>query len=449
MKRHMANAGWGVLDYAAYPALMFVVAPLVLHRLGAAEYGIWSVATAVISIGGVIASGFGDASLQRVARLRGEMDATAAKAAMAGTVRSLLTIHLALGMLLAIVAWCASPSMALRLAHAQPAQTRECVIALRVASALVLLRALETVPVSTQRAFEQFGSAVRISTAVRVLTLGAVAVLASAGHHVVSLLLATAASLVLGVVLQYRELQHLLGSSVFHPSTDRASLQGLLRVGLFAWLQALGGVVFSQLDRVVLGVAVGAAAAAPYLLCVQFAHPVVGLTGSALSFLFPHLSLRVSVAPRSELVKTMVVAFVCNLLLVTAGAGLVLVFGGRLIRAWAGADVGREAASLLPFVVVGAALVGLSVTATYALLALSDFRLVAVISMATRAVMLVAVLLLASHQGLLGLAWARLAYGILCLLLYIPLWSKLRERREIRMLPPDLRRVAAPEGLQP
>ena len=71
MRRHIANAGWGVLDYAAYPAMMFVVAPVVLHRLGAAEYGIWSVTTAVISIGGVIASGFGDASIQRVARLRG------------------------------------------------------------------------------------------------------------------------------------------------------------------------------------------------------------------------------------------------------------------------------------------------------------------------------------------------------------------------------------------
>jgi O-antigen/teichoic acid export membrane protein len=447
MRRHIANAGWGVLDYAAYPAMMFVVAPLVLHRLGAAEYGIWSVTTAVISIGGVIASGFGDANIQRVARLRGHKDLSAASADMVRTVRSLLTIHLALGTLLALIAWCAVPWMAVRLAHAQPAQTRECVVALRLASVLILLRALETVPVSTQRAFEQFGSAVRINTGVRLLTLGTAAVLAVAGRHVVSLLLATAVALTIGTALQYRELCRLLGPPVLRPMLDRASLKTLLHTGLFTWLQALGGVIFSQLDRVVLGVAVGAAAAAPYLLCVQFAHPIAGLTGSALSFLFPHLSMRVTTATRSQLVKTLLQAFLCNLLLVTTGAGLLLFFGERLIRSWAGPLVARGAAELLPCVVVGSALMGLSLTATYALLALGNFRLVAIASMAMRAIMLLAILLLATHHGLLGLAWVRLSYGVLCMLLYVPLWRRLRVHSHVRMLAANLD-AALPEGAQ-
>ena len=447
MRRHLANAGWGVLDYAAYPATMFVVAPVVLHRLGAAEYGIWSVTTAVISIGGVIASGFGDANLQRVARLRGQDDPAAANAAMICTVRSLLTIHITLGTLLAVIAWCAVPLMAVRLAHSQPAQIRECISALRIASVLILLRALETVPVSTQRAFEQFGSAVRINTGVRLLTLGAAAALALAGLHVVSLLLAAAFALGVGTALQYRELRRLLGSSVLWPSADGASLRTLLRTGQFTWLQALGGVIFSQLDRVVLGVAIGAAAAAPYLLCVQFAHPIAGLTGSALSFLFPHLSMRATTATRSELVKTLLQAFLCNLLLVTTGAGLLLAFGERLIRSWAGPAVAHGAAELLPRVVVGSALMGLSVTATYALLALGNFRLVAIANMAIRAVMLLAILLLASRHGLLGLAWVRLSYGVLCMLLYVPLWRRLREHGYVRVLTPGLN-PALVEGVQ-
>lgn len=447
MRRHLANAGWGVLDYAAHPAMMFVVAPVVLHRLGAAEYGIWSVTTAVISIGGVIASGFGDANLQRVARLRAHTDPHFAKAAMIFTVRSLLTIHLVLGTVIALIAWGAAPFMAVRLAHAQPAQTRECVLALRIASGLILMRALETVPVSTQRAFEQFGSAVRINTGVRLLTLSAAAVLALAGLHVGSLLLATAVALSLGTALQYRELAHLLGPSVLRPLADRTSLQTLLRTGLFTWLQALGGVIFGQLDRVVLGVAVGAAAAAPYLLCVQFAHPIAGLTGSALSFLFPYLSMRVTSATRPELVKTLLRAFVCNLLLVGTGAGLLLTFGERLIRSWAGPAVARAAAELLPCVVLGSALMGLSVTATYAQLALGNFRLVAVFSMGTRAVMLVAILLLASHHGLLGLARVRLTYGVLCMLFYVPLWRGLQSYGHRRVLTPVLTAELA-DGVQ-
>ena len=128
------------------------------------------------------------------------------------------------------------------------------------------------------------------------------------------------------------------------------------------------------------------------MLCVQFAHPIAGLTGSALSFLFPHLSRSVASRP-AELGKTLMWAFGCNLLLVATGAGLLLLAGERLIRSWAGADVARSAAGLLPCVVAGSALMGLSVTATYALLAMGDFRLVALANMAMRVLMLVAILL--------------------------------------------------------
>ena len=71
MRRHLTNAAYGVLDYASYPFGMLLVAPIVLHKLGASEYGLWMIATALISAGGIIASGFCDANIQRVARLRG------------------------------------------------------------------------------------------------------------------------------------------------------------------------------------------------------------------------------------------------------------------------------------------------------------------------------------------------------------------------------------------
>lgn len=41
MKPHFSNAFYGVLDYASYPIGMLLVAPIVLHKLGAAEYGLW------------------------------------------------------------------------------------------------------------------------------------------------------------------------------------------------------------------------------------------------------------------------------------------------------------------------------------------------------------------------------------------------------------------------
>src|ERR1700760_2650859 len=93
VKRHLYNAAYGVLDYVSYPFAMLLVAPIVLHRLGAAEYGLWAIATAVVSAGGIIASGFSDANIQRVARLRG----TGSSSSMGHVVRSMLGINLVLG----------------------------------------------------------------------------------------------------------------------------------------------------------------------------------------------------------------------------------------------------------------------------------------------------------------------------------------------------------------
>src|SRR5258708_38299386 len=93
VKRHLYNAAYGVLDYVSYPLGMLLVAPIVLHKLGAAEYGLWMIATSVVSAGGIIAYGFCDANIQRVARLRGSGET----GSMVHAVRSMMGINLVLG----------------------------------------------------------------------------------------------------------------------------------------------------------------------------------------------------------------------------------------------------------------------------------------------------------------------------------------------------------------
>ena len=70
MRIHFANAFYGVVDYVAYPAGMLAVAPIAIRALGIDRYGIWMVANSAISIGAIIASGFGDANIRYVAMER-------------------------------------------------------------------------------------------------------------------------------------------------------------------------------------------------------------------------------------------------------------------------------------------------------------------------------------------------------------------------------------------
>jgi len=330
-----------------------------------------------------------------------------------------------LGFTLAVVAWIAAPYAAPHIAAAPQTSSSQSLIALRIASALILLRTVEAVSVSTQRAFEQYRGTVQISTAVRLLTLASAALLALLGKGTVCILEATAAWMAWGAFMQFRQLRRPLGKisfwPLFHPDETRA----LLAMGFFAWLQAVGAVVFGQFDRILLGVSLGALAVAPYSLCVQFAHPIFGLSASGLNFLFPYLSGRAGTLSSAALKRTLLYAFACNLALVVCGATLLLMWGPALLRIWAGPVVARSAANIMTPIVLGSALMGLSVTGTYAMQALGLFRTVAFISLASRTAMLLLMIALLRHMGLPGLALSRLCYGSVALLVYLPLLGTL------------------------
>lgn len=428
MKRHLTNAAYGALDYASYPLGMLAIAPIVLHRLGAAEYGLWMISTAVVSAGGMIAAGFSDAGMQHIARLRGANQSTQ----ITQTIQSLFAINLALGCAVSLAVWIGAPYAARHIATAPAVAIRECLNCLRIASGVVLMRAVEAVSVTAQRAFEEYRETVQISIASRLLTLASAAILSAFGMHIDRIMLATAAIFAGSTYLQFRSLKKLRGDILLWPKFRAQEVHILAASGIFVWLQVAGSVIFRQLDRILLGLFLGAAAVAPYSLCIQFAEPLFGLTASGLSFFFPYLSSRTSTSSNIELRCSVLKAFVCNLLLVSVGTSLLLAFGSRFLRVWAGPAVSHHASTIFPWIVFASACSGLSVTGTYALQALGQFRIVAYISLGSRSALLLLMLYLLHIRGVQGLAISRLCYGLATLLIYAPLvrefgWSQKRK----------------------
>jgi O-antigen/teichoic acid export membrane protein len=417
MKRHLSNSAYGVFDYAAYPVAMLLVAPVLLPGLGVAQYGLWVVATAVVNTGAIVASGFGDANIQYVAGVRARNDSNA----LVHAVRSMVGINLLLGTVFGLVSWIISPMIARHVAPSDASLRIMCLSSLRIASLLMPVRALETVCVSTQRAFERYGAAVRISIAARLLSLAAAVVLARFGYGVVGVMVATAVLFLLGTVAQLGRLQQLLGAISLLPAFDREATSALFGFGVFSWLQAVSGVVFSQADRLILGVSLGASAVASYSLCVQMAQPIYGIAAAALHFLFPYLAGRRVNAPLAALKTPILKAFAVNVLLVAIGTAAALLFGKRFLSAWIGASIARAAGEVLAPVVWSFALMGLSVTAYYALLAFGHVRMVTALNLVGGAAMMIGMIWLLPRSGVHGLATARLGYGSITLLMYFPL----------------------------
>ena len=329
MRAHLSNAAFGLLDYAAYPVGMLLVAPIMLRNLGVAQYGVWAVATAAVNTGSIIASGFGDANIQHVATERTTGDSNA----LVRTVRSTMGIHLLLGAVMAIILWIAAPYLAGRVAGTSADLEASCLWCLRIAGLITFVRTVESVCVSTHRAFERYGAAVRISVAARLLSLAAAALLALSSHGVVSILAITAVVTGIGLLLQLGRLKSLLHATTLSPGFDPQTTKALFRFGIFSWLLAVSGVLFSQADRLLGGAALGAAAVASYALCAQLAQPIYGFTASGLHFLFPYLSGQRVSANAATLRKAVLLALVANVMFVLSSTLGLLLIDNRILLA--------------------------------------------------------------------------------------------------------------------
>ncbi|ADW67656.1 lipopolysaccharide biosynthesis protein [Granulicella tundricola] len=422
MRAHLSNSMYGMLDYIAQPAAMLLAAPMLLHHLGVARYGVWLIASAAVGAGTVVSSGFGDAVIQRVATLR----ATDDLAGIRRVVANMLALNLALGGALALTLWAVVPFAAVRITHVEPRLYHDCVWALRIGAALIVVKAVESVFISSQRAFERYAPAVKIGIAMRLIAVGLAASLGAEGYGVAVLMIGTLVLTCLGVAAQACALRRHLGPGLTWPAFDRTVSRQLTSFGGFSWLQAVSGVIFSQADRLLLGTTLGASAVAYYGICVQVAQPIHGLTSAGLHFLFPHLASRSALETHTELGRPIAKAFLLNL----AGAGvllaLVLAVGPWAIKSWIGPVFVTDSATLLPEIALSFGLLALNITAHYTLMAFGRVRIVTAANMVGGGLMLVAMTLLIPHRGVQGAALARLWYGPVTCLMYLPLLYLLR-----------------------
>jgi len=424
MKFHLTNAFFGVIDYLAYPVGLLLLAPVILRALGMERYGIWAIATAAISTGAIIASGFGDANIRAVAITL----ATDDRKALIETVRSALGIHLVLGASLACVGWFTAPWMTGHIARSRPELAIDCLWSLRIAGLLALIRAVETVCVSTQRAFSRYGSAIQITVVARLLALTVAGVVPFYLRSVSTVLIASLAISIVALWFQLKQLHGLLGVSILTPAFHSDITRRLLVFGGFTWLCSVVGLLFGQADRLVAGVGFGAAAVSSYAFCVQLAQPIYGLSAAGLHFLFPYLTTHLAKNDTKSLRHGVLITTAANAIFVLVALSVLLSNGEAILRFWAGESIAIGARELLPSITWSSAFSALGVTGCYSMLALGRPGTVTAFNVAGGLAMIGAVALLAPHYGLAGIAYARLLFGPTVLFLYVPLWMTLNRQ---------------------
>jgi O-antigen/teichoic acid export membrane protein len=398
---------------------MLIAAPFLLRHLGTVQYGIWMLAGAAVSGGGIVSGSFGDAVIKYVGDCRGRADWRG----VTRIVRSMISINLMMGAVLAVTLWYLAPSLSHHLVKSHFEVQASCQQSLRIGSALLVLKSIESVFISTLRAFESYGATVRISISSRIAILAVAIGSARLGGTVVSIMVATSFITAAGTLCQALALKSQIGYFSPLPLWHRKTIDDIASFGSLSWLQAICGLVFSHADRFFVGVLIGAPAVAYYSLCVQAAQPIHGLISSGMHFLFPHLSARYPSAPLSEIRRKVILAFKVNGILVLLFSAPLIVLGNRFLSLWIGHSFTRQPPLIFATIACSFVFLGLNVTAHYALLAAGHVRVVTGLNLVAGILMLLFMAVLIPKLGLQGAALARLVYGPITCLAYVRLYK--------------------------
>src|SRR5438270_3215686 len=144
-----ANVFYSVADYLVLPIGMLLAAPFLLRRLGPTQYGVWILAGAAVNSGGIVSGSFGDAVIKYIGDCRGRAD----RSGVTRIVRSVISINLVLSGILATVLWYLAPSLARHVVEAHLELQTICLQSLRIGSVLLVMRSIESIFISTLRAF--------------------------------------------------------------------------------------------------------------------------------------------------------------------------------------------------------------------------------------------------------------------------------------------------------
>ena len=399
------NAGFSSADFLLRPVLFLVATPILVSRLGAADYGLWVLALSVAGLGGLVSLGLGDATVRFVARYRALGD----DAGAARVVRSTLGMYLVLGAIAAAAVYAVAP---LYVGTLVDLEGREALAAaaIRIAGIGIGIQFLGAVFQAALHGYERYDLAAMPSMIAGSLTVIVNVALVLSGYGILAMLVAGLAfSLADAVARAVIARRTVLPRLIPLPSLDRATLREVLGYGVFSWLQAVGGTLLAHLDKFIVASVLGPAPLAVYGVCLQLTSLIHGLGARAIGFVFPLSSALHERGDADRLRRLYFHGQTAASVIAVSLSVPVFLFAPQILTVWMGADFAAAGADVLRVLAVAFALLATSTVPFYFMNGTNFVRLNTAFALASGVVVAAAAVVLVPALGLIGAAWARLA----------------------------------------
>lgn len=270
----LKNGFFGLGAAVARLLLSLVSVPLLVRLMGAAEFGVWTWVSATVNLITVVEAGLSISTTVFLARdLAAEDHESFAKTLTVGAATLfILSVVAGVGVVLAaplLLDWV--PTGGTPDVHALSD-------ALKISGIVVFCRVLQQLFVGGMQA-GKFYSRIALLALIQaiVLSVGLVAVAASGGR-VLELMTATAVASCVMLMLHVYAFVRVPNMKIWRFAWSWTRAREMLRYGVSTWLTSVGGAIFGQLDRIIVGSMLGASTLGIYSVMTSIAMQVNALS---------------------------------------------------------------------------------------------------------------------------------------------------------------------------
>lgn len=348
MSRQVAhNALWNVAGTLASLIVGLVALPVLLHALGAARLGIFTLALGLIGFSGLLDLGLGRALTQTVSSALGSGRPRAAVAALVWHVLRLLA---GFGVLWILLLWWVVPPVVQHLFKLQGELAAETIFGLRAVALSMPFALLATGAMGALEGLQEFRRVSPQRAALSIVQFGLPALVALWRPDVGWVIAALASSRVLSAAVWLRGLRRVLPRQQ-GDRHQREDLHHLLRFGGWLSVSNMVGPLMAYADRFYLASLFSPALLATYTVPYDALSRVTSLPMTAIGALFPALA---EAQARPESLATLLRAAIAALVaLILPSLLLVLIFAKLLLTLWLGQRFGLSALPVFQVLVVG------------------------------------------------------------------------------------------------
>jgi O-antigen/teichoic acid export membrane protein len=401
------NAAFGLGEYLFIQVLQIAATPFLVHRLGLEQYGIWVLINSVVAMTDAMNFGLGNAALRFVSVYRGRGET----ASVIQVIRASVSTSILIAVLAGSVTYLGARFLVGSAFKVPEQLTTVATEACQLTSLLVAVRIVDLTLSAALRGYERYDLAALASMGIRGGTVLSAVILVQQNFGLGAMVVAGIMVSLTGVIAQGVLVHRLIGASPWIPVWKGVQLRDMAGFGVYAWFQSIGGLIFGQTDRIVVGTMLGVAALGTYGVCLQLAQQIHVLLSAMFSVLFPLTSRLRETGTPGSLFRGLGSLIALNAVIAAALAFPLIFFPQKILMLWMGHTFGAEAGSLLRLLAIAFLVLAVNVALHYVLLGAGDIKFVSLTNLCGGAASLAVTMVLVPLAGLNAAALGRLVYG--------------------------------------